>query len=463
MSSWRKNLVPFDEKKANQWMAKNSGKRIDPNQRIGARYIPNIETTKLPADEYPGGYIMMRILPGVSTNPCPSWIFTVQEYYLRDFVEVLKRSDINQKHLEVFTDKIHSPATMDPKKEREDPLNALRRAAYEDNSEHCREWAKKLFTKSRHYMNVIARLLPVIDDRDKLINQRNVGPRVFRLPQEPVEIIMMAFKDPEIGDPTDVDEAFDFKYWMERRKVPMGDRDVWMPQYDHCGFSRKLTAAGSEAELDYWMTNLPNLHDEYVETSMKDMAQIADLCEMVVFDRIKIIHPVDGNKNSNNRPSDETDADDVEFSDASGRSRRDTKEEEKTRSRRTEPKDEEKPRSRRTEPEDEEKPRSRRTEPEDEEKPRSRRTEPADDEKPRSRRTEPEDEEKPRSRRTEPEDEEKPRSRRTDPEDDEKPRSRRTDPEDEEKPRSRARVVSDDDGDNDGDDWLDNKLAEMEG
>jgi len=437
MSSWRNNMVRFDEKKANQWMARNSGKRSDPNQRVGARYVPNIETAKLSADDFPGGFLMMRILPGIATNPCPNWIFTVQEYYLRDFVEVLKRSDVPEKHLEVFTDKIHSPATMDAAKEREDPLNALRRAAYEDNSEHCRLWAKKLFTKSRHYLNVVVRLLPLLDDRDKLANHRNVGPRVFKLPQDPIETIMMAFKDPEIGDPTDPDEAYDFKYWMERRKVPLGDKEVWLPQYDHCGFSRKLTPAGSEEELEEWMTNLPNLHDEYVETSMKDLAQIADLCEMVVFDRIKIVHAVGGNKGEGDRPSDETE--DVESSDSSGRSRSKNND------------DNEPPRSRRrSEPEEkeEEAPRSRRrSEPEEEE-----------EEAPRSRRrSEPEEkeEEAPRSRRrSEPEEkeEEAPRSRR------------RSEPEEEEEPKSgksRARVAEDDGEDDGDDDWLDKKLADM--
>ena len=89
--SWRKNLTTFDQKSANQWMARNSGKKTDPNQKVGARYIPNIETAKLSADDYPGGFLLVRILPGLSTNPCPNWIFTVQEYYLQDFVDVLKR------------------------------------------------------------------------------------------------------------------------------------------------------------------------------------------------------------------------------------------------------------------------------------------------------------------------------------------------------------------------------------
>lgn len=77
--SWRKNLTTFDQKSANQWMARNSGKKTDPNQKVGARYIPNIETAKLSADDYPGGFLLVRILPGLSTNPCPNWIFTVQE------------------------------------------------------------------------------------------------------------------------------------------------------------------------------------------------------------------------------------------------------------------------------------------------------------------------------------------------------------------------------------------------
>jgi hypothetical protein len=361
MGNWRKNLERFDHMKADRWMAKNSGK-VDINQRIGARYVPNIETTKLNDEIYPGGFLTMRILPGIVSNPCPSWIFTVQSYFLRDFFDVLKRSDIPESHLEVFTDKIHSPATIDPAKEREDPINALRRAAYEDNSQHCRDWAKKLFTRPNHYMNVILRMIPLMNEKDKFADYRNVGPRVFRLPQKPVELIMRAFKDPEIGDPTNPDEAYDFKYWMEYRKVKINDKEMSMPQYDNCCFSRKLTPAGSEEELDMWMSSLPNLHDEYVETPLKDMVQIADLCEMVIFNRIKTIHPLNGNKD--NRPSEETE--DIELSDSYGRSRDGSKESD----------NDEAPRSRRSKPEPEEEdeaPRSRRSKPEleeeDEERP----------------------------------------------------------------------------------------------
>jgi hypothetical protein len=417
MSKWKEMTTSFDRKDADRYLTRGDKKSED--MKVTGRYVPDIDTTQLPVDQFPDGSLPVRLMPGFKHLPYTDWIFALYSYYLVPF--------------QIGVDFVHAWRTESEEKDRDCPLNQLRRELWNDGSERAVYWAKKLFPNPRYQMNCIIRLIQLEEANGKRVWCENHGPRILRLPQTPTDYIMKAFKNPQIGNPTDLEEAFDFLLHMEKKEVTIDGRKVKVPQYDGCDFARKLTSAGTDDEIEEWIEKLPNLRDEYKPPTSAKLTEIAEKCAAKAYDKSPKSGHVTKTDDGHSRPEDETEPSGrygKRTEDPPARSRRE--EEPAPRSRRED--DDPPPRSRREEEpparsrreDDDPPPRSRR---EEEPAPRSRRED--DDPPPRSRR---EEEHAPRSRR---EEEPPARSRRED--DDPPQRSRR-----EEEPAPRSRREEDD-------------------
>jgi hypothetical protein len=87
------------------------------------------------------------------------------------------------------------------------------------------------------------------------------------------DVVWAAWEDDEIGNPTNLDSGFDLKLHCEKVQCEQGI----FPKWDKSKFSRKITPAGSDDEIDYWMTNLNDLEIEYQPCTMAELSRTASM------------------------------------------------------------------------------------------------------------------------------------------------------------------------------------------